>query len=65
MGILKIWNAAIAAPKRMIKVSPQSLLGVHPLCNDELLLKLSSGEIEVFNVKQSRLIFKVDVAHTN
>ena len=36
----------------MIKVSPQGILGIYPLAKYDFLLQLSSGEIEVFNLKR-------------
>ena len=49
----------------MIKVSPHGLLNIQPFEKHELILALSSGEIEVFNWKQGKTVFKVDVAHTH
>ena len=48
----------------MIKVTPHGILGIHPLAKNDFLLQLSTGEVEVFNIKRSKTSFKVEVAHT-
>ena len=64
LGVLRIWNAAQASPKQMIKVSPFGILSIHPVTNGNFLLQIASGGIEMFNIRKAKTVLKLDVAHT-
>lgn len=55
----------MAAPKAIIKVSPSPVLSLQPFTQSEVLLHLASGDVEVFNLRKSKSVFKVDTAHCN
>ena len=65
VGVIRVYNAALSAPKEMIKVSRHGILSINPCGNQQFLLQLTSGEVIVYNFKAKKEVYKTKVGHTH
>jgi hypothetical protein len=65
VGALKIWNAAQAQPKEMIKVSRHGISSIVACQRNHFLLRLINGQIVFFNTKSRKTLYQTEVAHTD